>query len=343
MLRKRVAVVILNYNGATFLERFLPTLLQHTPEAQLIVADNASTDESQAVVGRFTGVDWLELDRNYGFAEGYNRALEKIDTPYSLLLNSDVEVSEGWLTPLLTFLDTHADYVACQPKILSWHAPTHFEYAGACGGYVDWLAYPFCRGRLFDTLEEDRGQYDTPQRVAWTSGACMLIRTEIFRKAGGFDPRFFAHMEEIDLCWRLERAGHKLAVIPQSKVFHVGGGTLAKTNPKKTFLNFRNGLLMLYRNTAPATRPLKLLLRLLLDWLAAASWLVSGEGAQARAVLQAHKAAFNMMRRGAYAGQGAYPRLQTHSRNLLIWEYFLRGKKRYMELAFSKDIKKVQL
>lgn len=343
MSQQQVAVVILNYNGASFLSQFLPTLQQYTPNARLVVADNASTDQSEEVVRNLPQVEWMPLTQNFGFAEGYNQALRHIQEPYSLLLNSDVEVSNGWLEPLVHFLEANPEFAACQPKIRSWHRPDYFEYAGAAGGFIDALGYPFCRGRLFDTLEKDEGQYDDAVQIAWTTGACMLIRTAVFKKAGGFDGRFFAHMEEVDLCWRLERSGHKLACIPRSIVYHVGGGTLPKSNPRKTFLNFRNGLVMLFRNSAPAHRWVKLPLRIFLDWGAFLQFLLKAKFSEALAIPRAHGHAFRLILKTKIPKKQAYPRLVTHSKCVIIWGYFLQFKRKFSEMKFSRDIKKVQI
>ena len=233
------------------LREFLPSVLAHSAleGVEVCVADNASTDESLEVMRQeFPDVRLILLDKNYGFAEGYNRALSEVDAEYSLLLNSDVEVTAGWLPPMLDYMDTHPEVAACQPKIRSYHRRNEFEHAGACGGFMDKYGYPFCRGRMMDTVEEDRGQYDTITPVLWATGAALLVRSADYREAGGLDARFFAHMEEIDLCWRLRCRGKSIVCIPQSLVYHVGGATLNKSNPRKTYLNFRNNLLMLYQN-----------------------------------------------------------------------------------------------
>ena len=248
---QKLSIVILNWNGAEMLRKFLPSVITHSEGEgiEVCVADNASTDNSLEVMRtEFPDVRLILLDRNYGFAEGYNRALAEVDAEYSLLLNSDVEVAEGWLSPMLAYMDAHPEVAACQPKIRSWHRREEFEHAGACGGYMDKYGYPFCRGRMMDTVEVDAGQYDTVVPVFWATGAALLVRTADYREAGGLDARFFAHMEEIDLCWRLRSRGRGIVCIPQSVVFHVGGATLNKNNPRKTYLNFRNNLLMLYKN-----------------------------------------------------------------------------------------------
>ena len=242
----KTAIVILNWNGRKMLERYLPSVVENTPDdAAVIVADNASSDGSLDFLAQYyPSVRCLPLDVNYGFAEGYNRALRLVEAQYYVLLNSDVEVTAGWLKPLVDYMDAHDEVAACQPKLLSWTSKGYFEYAGASGGFIDRYGYPFCRGRLFDTVEEDQGQYDQPASVLWATGACLLIRSADYWAAGGLDGRFFAHNEEIDLCWRLHIMGRQVMCLPQSLVYHLGGGTLPKGNPRKTFLNFRNNLTM---------------------------------------------------------------------------------------------------
>lgn len=233
----RLYIVILNWNGSAYLQRFLPVLLRHTPAdgVEVVVADNGSTDDSLAVLGRdFPTVRVMPLERNYGFAEGYNKALFRLESDYFLLLNSDVEVTEGWLQPLLDYMDGHDDVAACQPKIRSCHRRTHFEYAGAAGGFIDRLGYPFCRGRVLGTVEEDRGQYDDARDLFWVSGAAFCCRADVFRALGGFDDDFFAHMEEIDLCWRLQLMGWRLRVVPRSRVWHLGGGSVGSIHEGKS-------------------------------------------------------------------------------------------------------------
>ena len=255
----RIAIVILNWNGATMLEHYLPGILEHSRGAEVIVADNASTDDSVKMLKRdFPDVRVIALSRNWGYAGGYNQAFKVIETTnerngqpspeYYILLNSDVRVEDDWLGPLVEYMDKHPEVAVCQPKILSDVFPTRFEYAGACGGFLDKYGYPYCRGRIFNTLETDEGQYDSVQEILWAPGACMMIRSQDYWNAGTLDRKFFAHQEEIDLCWRLNIIGRKVVCIPQSKVYHLGGGTLPKGNPQKTYLNFRNNLTMLYKN-----------------------------------------------------------------------------------------------
>ena len=247
---KKTAVVILNWNGREMLGRFLASVVEcSADEAEVYVADNASTDDSvRFLQTHFPEVRLILLDRNWGFAEGYNKALSQIEAEYYVLLNSDVEVTPQWLRPMREFMDAHPDVAACQPKLLAEARRDAFEYAGAAGGFIDRLGYPFCRGRIFDVVEDDHGQYDEPSEIMWATGACMMVRADDYHRAGGLDARFFAHNEEIDLCWRLRTMGKKVFCITQSKVYHVGGGTLPKENPMKTFLNFRNNLTMLYKN-----------------------------------------------------------------------------------------------
>ncbi|MBQ0048844.1 MAG: glycosyltransferase family 2 protein [Bacteroidales bacterium] len=287
---KRIAVVILNWNGLDMMRRFLPGVVEHSPEAEVVVADNASTDDSLAWLNReMPTVRCVVLDKNYGFAEGYNRALRSVQAEFYVLLNSDVEVPEGWLQPLLAYMDEHSEVAACAPKLRCQWAPEMLEYAGACGGYIDWLGYPFCRGRVGGKTERDNGQYDTVAPVLWASGAALMVRAQDFWAAGGLDARFFAHQEEIDLCWRLRSRGRGVVCIPQSVVYHVGGGTLPKENPRKTYLNFRNNLLLLYKNL-PEERLLPVLRRRYwLDRLAALFFLLKGEWGSFKAVFRARR------------------------------------------------------
>ena len=288
------AIVILNWNGAQMLRRFLPSVVAHTPagSARVIVADNGSTDDSLAVLAaEFPDVEVVKLDKNYGFAEGYNQALRRVGEGYDsyLLLNSDVEVPEGWLQPMLDYMENHPDVAACQPKLRAHHTPTHFEYAGAAGGYIDSLGYPFCRGRIFDTVEADEGQYDQVADIFWATGAALLIRSAVYWEVGGLDGRFFAHQEEIDLCWRLRSRAYRIVCVPQSVVYHLGGGTLPKENPRKTFLNFRNNLLLLYKNLPQRRLRTVFFLRFWLDALASLVFLLKGEGRSFLAVWQARR------------------------------------------------------
>jgi len=334
----QVAIVILNYNGAHFLRRFLPGVLRQAGEARVIVADNASTDESLGLLrADFPTVEVLAFTENLGFCEGYNQALARLDSPYFVLLNSDVEVQPGWLQPLYELVHTSPRIAAVQPKILAHDNPTLFEHAGAGGGYLDELGYPFCRGRLFDTLETDHGQYDDPRPVAWASGACCLVRATTWRALGGFEPAFFAHMEEIDFCWRAQNAGYEVWYHGGGTVHHVGGGTLPKSNPRKTYLNFRNGLALLFKNAAPGELASFFILRVLLDWVAGLRFLAAGNWPEAQAVGRAHLHFF--MRLGYWWRRRklAKPRLLARQRpgtyrGSIVWAYFAQGKKRFAQL-----------
>lgn len=341
--RKSLSIVILNWNGAAMLRRFLPSVIQHSAEsADIVVADNASTDDSVEVLKtEFPGVRIISLDKNYGFAEGYNRALQQVESDFYLLLNSDVEVTDGWLTPLLDFMASHPECAACQPKLLAETARDTFEYAGACGGYIDRYGYPFCRGRLFETLEKDYGQYDDVAEVLWATGACLLIRRDDYWKVGGLDSRFFAHNEEIDLCWRLCNLGRKVYCVPQSKVFHVGGGTLPKGNPKKTFLNFRNNLTMLYKNLPESELAHVMMVRRVLDYVAALKMLIADKNVgEFMAVCRARKA-FRKWRhefradREHIQGTRVVARVEGRRTYSLLWKYYFKHIHRYSDLENS--------
>lgn len=270
------------------LKRYLPSVVAHTKGAEVIVADNGSTDNSLEVLAKdFPGVQTIVLDKNYGFAEGYNRAIAQVESEYVVLLNSDVEVTDGWLEPVLAYLDAHSDVAAVQPKVRSWLRRTHFEHAGAAGGYLSKLYFPYCRGRVLWHVEEDKGQYDTEAEVDWTSGACMCVRTKVYKECGGLDAAFFAHMEEIDLCWRMRNAGWRLVCLPQSVVYHLGGGALSYESPRKTYLNHRNNLLMIYKNKQHACGVL--FVRGILDYAAACFYLLQGRWGAFKAVFHARK------------------------------------------------------
>lgn len=297
---KKLGVIILNWNGVELLKQFLPIAARFTvcDDADLIVADNGSDDGSVAwIEANCPDVKVIRLDRNYGFSEGYNRAIIEAEYPFVVLLNSDVEVTPGWWQPLLRFMEENPDVGAVQPKILSWRNRRMFEYAGAAGGYLDNLGYPYCRGRLFDRIEEDRGQYDdAPADICWASGACLMTRRELYLRLGGLDPKFFAHMEEIDLCCRMLNAGYRICTVPDAAVYHVGGASLQQGDPKKTYLNFRNNLLLLHKNL-PRRRGRKVLfVRRLADTLAFLMFVAKGDLKNAGAVLRAHRD-FRRMRR----------------------------------------------
>ena len=292
----KVAVVILNWNGESMLRQFLPSVVEHSVlpeplgEAVVYVADNGSTDGSLALLAEeFPMVRTIVFSENYGFADGYNKAFEQIDAEYAVLLNSDVEVTSGWLVPLVEYMDAHPAVAACQPKLMAYHKKEEFEYAGAMGGYLDRYGYPYCRGRIFDTVEQDYGQYDTDVPLLWATGACFVVRLAIYKEVGGLDGRFFAHMEEIDLCWRLRCRGHEVRSVAGSVVYHVGGATLGAGHPRKTFLNFRNNLLMLYKNLPTEELRSVLFVRALLDYVAAAVFLLKGEWGSVKAVFRARR------------------------------------------------------
>ena len=294
-MKKDISVVILNWNGSAMLQRFLPSVIRYSEEAEIIVADNGSTDHSIDILReKFPSVRILPFRENYGFAEGYNRAIQQIETPYVLLLNDDVEVTPHWLQPLLAFMNHHPEVAACQPKILSETQRELFEYAGACGGFIDHLGYPYCRGRIFNHVEKDRGQYDHVCPIFWATGVALFVFFFFFRKEGGLDKRFFAHMEEIDFCWRLHSRNYGIYCIPQSTVYHVGGGTLPKSHPRKTFLNFRNNLLMLYKNLPEERLNSTLRIRYLLDLVAALKMLLSGQVKESMAIVKALRTFFKI-------------------------------------------------
>ena len=325
----KVAVAILNYNGRKFLEKFLPSLIENSGQAKLIVADNASNDDSVDFLKQnFTEVELIQLEKNFGFAGGYNEALKQVDAEYFAIINSDVEVTADWLDPLVNFLDSNPDYASVQPKIKSYEDKTKFEYAGASGGFVDAMGYPYCRGRIFQHIEEDTGQYDDTIDVDWTSGACMLIRSKIFLELGGFDEDFFAHMEEIDLCWRIRSSGMKLACLPESTVFHVGGGTLDSSSPFKTYLNFRNGLSLLVKNLPMGQLTWKLPFRLMLDGLAAVKMAIESSPRHLFAVLKAHFHFYWRLPRTLRKRRMVSPPGSIW----LLREHFLKGRKKFEEV-----------
>ncbi len=287
----KVAVVILNYNGVDYLRQFLPRVIQYSGDSEIWVADNASTDGSVGFLKEnFPEIGCIEMAVNTGYAGGYNEAISKVNADYVVLLNSDVEVTENWIDPIIHLMESDSSIAACQPKIKSYSNKEYFEYAGAAGGYIDKYAYPFCRGRLFDSVEKDTGQYDSVEEVFWATGACLFVRVQSFEEVGGLDADFFAHMEEIDLCWRFKNRGYSIKCHPQSVVFHVGGGTLQKSNPFKTYLNFRNSLYMIVKNYPKQKLINVLLIRLLLDGVAGIKFLISAEFGNFLAILKAHLA-----------------------------------------------------
>lgn len=338
----RVAVVILNWNGADMMRKYLPGVLECTEVtagAQVYVADNGSTDESlEMVTTLFPTVKQVRLDKNYGFAEGYNRALEKVDAEYYVLLNSDVEIRDaGWLQPLLDYMDVHHDVGACQPKLLALREEGRFEYAGASGGFLDRYGYPFCRGRIFDNVENDNGQYDDVSSLLWATGACLMVRSEVYWRVGGLDGDFFAHMEEIDFCWRMRGMGMKVVCIPSSKVYHLGGATLSKENPRKTYLNFRNNRLMLYKNLPDKELNWVMGVRFILDVVAALQYLVKGHFGDARAVFDAlrdfrkMKPQYVQRRKQIQSSRVEDP--AERRRFLLLWQYHVHGRRTFNSLS----------
>ena len=337
---KQVSVIILNWNGEALLKEFLPSVIAHTPErwADIIVADNGSTDCSvELLKSEFPAVRLILFDRNHGFAEGYNLAINQVETPYTVLLNNDVEVTADWIDAPVKALDADDRVVGVQPKILARHNTKQFEYAGAAGGWMDCYGYPFCRGRVFHVVEEDEGQYDHPASIFWASGACFFIRTEVFKKEGGFDARFFAHQEEIDLCWRLRARGYRLECIPQSVVYHVGGATLKTESPQKTFLNFRNNLLMVYKNISADKLQSVMRLRYWLDRIALTKFFLTGHPANAKAVLHARKA-FKQLQ-NEYAPVRAENLAKTVVSSIpemfqksLIFNFYIRNRKKFSDI-----------
>jgi GT2 family glycosyltransferase len=332
------AIVILNWNGLRFLQEFLPSVVANSPGCEVIVADNASTDGSISFLEvQFPQVRIIQHSANLGFCEGYNEALKQVDARYYVLLNSDVAVTPDWVTAVVNLMDSDERIAVCQPKILAQQHPDFFEYAGAGGGQLDAFGYPFCRGRLFETLEEDKGQYNDVQEIFWATGACMFVRASVYHALGGLEPAFFAHMEEIDFCWRAKNAGYKVMYNGHSHVLHVGGGTLHKSNPRKTFLNFRNGLALLYKNLPFSELVPILILRILLDWLAAFRMLLAGQSADARAVLDAHvdllrNSGYWRRRRKEQFLKGNFPQMPGVYRGSIVWEYFVRQKRTVREL-----------
>ncbi len=333
----KLAIVILNWNGSDMMRRYLPSVVKNSC-GDVIVADNASTDDSlQMLAAEFPDVRTIVLAENYGFAEGYNRALAQLpEYEYYLLLNSDVEIrQQDWDKILTDYMDAHPDCAACQPKLLDLKRPTHFEYAGASGGYIDRFGYPFCRGRILATVEEDKGQYDNICPVLWATGAALLCRATDWKQSGGLDPRFFAHMEEIDLCWRLRNMGRQIVCIPQSTAYHLGGATLNQGNPRKTFLNFRNNRYMLHKNLPEEQlRPL-LRIRTILDLIAALQFLLKGDIKNMKAVLRAMRC--KMPPEGKTAGTLNAPAVVSGESLLapysIIWQYYAKGKHIFSQLA----------
>ena len=335
-----VAIVILNWNGKAFLEKFLPSVMNTTYQnKRVIVADNASTDDSVSFLNKnYPDIEIIKNEGNFGFAKGYNVALKKVEADYYVLLNSDVEVNKNWIEPVIALMEQDPLIAACQPKILSYHDKTLFEYAGASGGWMDNFGYPFTRGRVFETCEKDNGQYDDAQACFWASGASLFVKAKLYHLVGGLDEYFFAHQEEIDLCWRLQLSGYRIFVQPASVVYHVGGGTLPQGNSRKTFLNFRNNLIMLYKNLGWQTALWKVPARMLLDAVAAWKALLSGDGGYFMAILKAHFH-FN---KWLFLTKHP-PAIQRTNKNItgwytgsIVWDYFIKKKRTFLEIIGSK-------
>ena len=336
----RIAVVILNWNGCDMLRSFLPSVVRFSEAdgAVVYVADNGSTDDSVEMLRKeFPSVQRIVMQENHGFADGYNLALKEVDAEYVVLLNSDVEATEHWLTPLVDYMDAHPEVAACQPKIRSWRQKEMFEYAGAAGGFIDCYGYPFCRGRMMGVVEVDRGQYDTIAPIFWATGAALFIRQKDYKEVGGLDGRFFAHMEEIDLCWRLRARGRLLVCVPQSVVYHVGGATLKKENPRKTFLNFRNNLVMLYKNLPPEELVSVMRMRAILDYIAALSFVLKGQFSNALAVLRARRAYASIRSsftecRNENLKKTSLAVIPERTKSSILAQFYLHGKKYFSQL-----------
>jgi GT2 family glycosyltransferase len=329
----KTAVVILNYNGEKLLQQFLPGVVTHTKQARIVVADNGSTDQSiKLIKEQFPSVEIIQLDANYGFCGGYNKALRQVNSEYCVLLNSDVEVTANWLAPMVQLLDENPSIAAVQPKILSHHQKDQFEYAGAGGGFIDSWGYPFCRGRMFNYTEQDSGQYNDTREVFWASGACLLIRSNVYHHLGGLDETFFAHMEEIDLCWKIHRMGKQVYYCGSSTVFHVGAGTLPRNNPRKTYYNFRNGLSLIYKHLPGTQLWYKLPIRILLDFVAALKFVLEGHQQDGKAVYRAirdfldNKAELRFERQSLLEQFPAV--MHQVYRGMVIFDYYLLGRKK---------------
>jgi GT2 family glycosyltransferase len=334
----KVSIVILNFNGRHFLEKFLPSIIKYSGGHEIVVADNNSSDDSISILeNSFPDIRLIILDENYGFCGGYNRALAQLNSDFFVIINSDVEVTENWINPVLELFQDDEKIAAVQPKLLDYNFKDKFEYAGGAGGFIDKYGYPFCRGRIFDTIETDIGQYDDTSEIFWATGACFFIRAELFKSFGGFDEDFFAHMEEIDLCWRMKSEGFKVFHCGESVVYHVGGGTLSYSNPRKTYLNFRNSLLLLIKNLPVTSLIWKLPFRWLVDYVAVMKFLISGDIKDAFMVIKAHiyvwKNLIKTLKKRKSQGKttknltGVFPKL-------LLFHYYIFRKKRFSNLKF---------
>ncbi|MFH1004044.1 MAG: glycosyltransferase [Bacteroidota bacterium] len=335
----KIAIAILNWNGKFLLEKFLPDVISNIPDfAEVYVIDNASSDNSiNLLKNNFPTVKIILNTSNFGFAKGYNEGLKNINADYFVLLNSDVQVTQNWIQPIISMLDADKNIAACQPKLLNYNVRNEFEYAGGGGGFIDKWGYPFCRGRIFNSYEKDTGQYNDAREIFWASGACLFIRSKNYFEAGGLDEDFFAHMEEIDLCWRIRNLGFKIFYCPQSVVYHVGAGTLTKANPKKTFYNFRNNLLLMYKNHASEFFYLKFILRGSLDGLAGIKFLLSGDIAHFFAVIKAHFSFYSLFGKTIKKRKVIQKNIKRYTtscvyRGSIVWEYFVKKKKMFSEL-----------
>ncbi|OYX82946.1 MAG: dTDP-Rha--alpha-D-GlcNAc-pyrophosphate polyprenol alpha-3-L-rhamnosyltransferase [Flavobacteriales bacterium 32-34-25] len=324
---KKIAVVILNWNGTKLLEQFLPSVVKYSPEAEIYVADNASTDTSvDFVKANFPTIKIVKNSGNYGFAKGYNEALQHIDAEIYALVNSDIEVTENWLKPILETFENEPKTAIIQPKLLDHKSKEYFEYAGAAGGFLDKYGYPYCRGRIFETIEKDKKQYDDACEISWASGACFFIRSKVYHELKGFDDDFFAHQEEIDLCWRAKNKGHIIKYNPNSVVYHVGGATLQQGNPKKTFLNFRNSLLMLVKNLPKENFYSVLLVRMLLDGVAGVHFLTQGKFSHCLAILKAHWSFYTLFSI-TYKKRGNFQSKTYYTVKSIVINYYLNNGK----------------
>ena len=341
-MEKKVAVVVLNWNGKALLQRYLPSVVEAMPDyGKLYVADNASTDDSVLYIQKeFPQVEIIQNKENFGFATGYNLALKSVTEPYLILLNSDIECPKGWVEPLIEFMDKNPTVGACQPKIIDDANRDKFEYAGASGGFIDFLGFPFCRGRIFNELEVDEGQYNHNTPIFWATGACFVVRKKVFDKLGGFDDDLFAHMEEIDLCWRIQRLGYDIFCIPASRIYHLGGGTLKKLNPKKTYLNFRNNLICILKNMDTEDLKRRLLLKLLMDGIAGIKFLLEGSPLHTISVIRAHLYVYFhfssiLRKRKQLKKELGYHPMPTIYQESIVFKHFLFRVNRFSELNFS--------
>ena len=332
----KVAVVILNWNGKDILKTFLPSVINYSKEAELIIADNGSTDNSIAFLKEeYPQIRIIDNKQNYGFAGGYNKALKEIEADYYVLLNSDVEVTPNWITPIIELMESDTQIACCQPKLLSYLEKNKFEYAGGAGGFIDYLGYPFCRGRIFDSLEEDKGQYDDNREIFWATGAALFVRASIYKKFNGLDEEFFAHQEEIDFCWRVKNAGYKVYYCSKSICYHLGGGALNKTSPFKTFLNFRNNLYLLYKNLPLEKQSKIFFMRFFLDIFASITFLLQGNVGSFKVVYQAWFAFVKTKKRiKENRQQIKVKNIKEIYTNSIVFSYHIKKKKKFSELKF---------